>query len=93
MSPKAKSSLQSIAVFVGAVVAVAGLTGGSKRLADSTYVRTDTFALYQQREAYKDSLVAQRHEQEVQDIKRSVADIDTGVRCLRGTLPPSKCRK
>lgn len=93
MSPKVRSSIVNITAVIGAVVAVAGLTAPIARTVDRRYVHSDTFAIVQQGEAFHDSLAAQRHEQEVRDLRRDVAAIDTGVRCLRGRLPRSVCSK
>lgn len=93
MSPKAKSSLLNISAFIGAVVAVAGLSGSVKRVADSHFVRADTFHEYRIQQAGKASLDSLKHDREIEEIRRDMASVDTGVKCLRHALPRTVCEK
>lgn len=73
----------NISVFIGAVVAVAGLTGGTKRLADSTYVRADSFAVHQLREDRQRVVDSVIHAYEQRELAAVKADVDTIKRCLQ----------
>lgn len=87
MSPKAKSSLLNISAFIGAVVAIAGLIAPAARAVDSRYVHIDTFKVIQQMKATDDTLKAVRHEQEIREIKSTLARVDSNARCARRRKP------
>lgn len=83
MSPKTRSSLLNITAIIGAVVAVAGLTGGAVRLADRHYVLADTFTVYQQGESKNRAVDSIIHVYERLEMKALRADLDTVKRMLR----------
>lgn len=94
MSPKARSSLVNVTAFIGAVVAVAGLTGGAIRLGDAHYVRADTFTVYQQGQRENRTVDSLKHDRELADIRRDFDEVkasqlrmDSSVACLRHHKP------
>lgn len=87
MTAKSKSSLINLTAFIGAIVAVTGLTGGAKRLADEHYVRSDTFLVYQVRQQSKTALDSTRHDRELAEINARLARMDSSTRCLRNRKP------
>jgi hypothetical protein len=92
MSPKPtiieqiKRGAATAAVIAGGVIAVTALVRPSLVYIDGRYVHEQDYS--QQRKL--DSLALIR---KLDDIRRTTASIDTGVRCLRGALPRRDCEK
>lgn len=87
MTPKTKTSLLNLSAFIGAIVAVTGLTGSAKAWADRQYVRTDTFAVYQVLQQGKGTADSLKHDREIAEIRAALARVDSNTQCNRRRKP------
>lgn len=87
MTPKAKSSLINLLAFVGAVVAVTGITGlGAVQMVDRHFVRADTFREYRIQQAGSAALDSLKHEHELEKIANRLDSQDTILREVRAAV-------
>lgn len=81
-----KRGFATAAVIAGGLIAVTALVNPSLTYIDGRYVHSVAYA----NQRALDSIA---HVRELEEIRRTMASVDTGVKCLRKALPRRDCEK